>query len=98
MADFAEDVKTALADLRDAAHSEYLNDSGTYDLRPVAEAYHKFEDAWVAMRVDEMSKEENPDGVESDDKSDDETRTVEIDEKVELKPATPAPATRKSSK
>lgn len=107
MAD-SESVKIALAELRDVAGNQANAERA--DLRPVAEAYNKFNEEWVSLREDELRREENPDEdpanaeeIDSRETVVDEngdSRLVEANEKVEEVPAEepkPAPRSKKSS-
>ena len=57
----SNDVKNALTALRDAAENEAGKDSP--DLKVIAEAFNKFNDAWVTKRTADLEQETNPDGV-----------------------------------
>lgn len=99
-----DSVNNALATLRDAADNEIGKDEP--DMRPVAEAWQKFHEEWVSLRVETLRKEENPDEAQEseEDNSEDASRTVEIDEKVEEPVVTepvdeaPKPSSRKANK
>lgn len=69
-----ESVKKALAELRDAAETQAGAEEP--DLRPVAEAYDKFNSQWVSRKVELNEKEANPESVETE-----ETPVVEDDNK-----------------
>jgi hypothetical protein len=73
MANEVEDVKKLLTELRDVAENQAGAEEP--DLRPVAEAYDKFNSAWVSRKVMLNEQEENPD---SEPEVQDEAQVTEI--------------------